>query len=195
MAAIIDYDTVLAAMLRLGLHCQYYNSGAFNFTQGMAAEFVGWIGPPDASIRPAALAQTHPVAPPYESNLSGLACHAWRRRMPGPMWLMPKSQWAYELDFGSKDWLPDALSDAGVDAASLHGQTRSPAVEFSLDEAPRAQRLIERLLSHLRGSDFALAFPTHPVACTLHHHKQIWWISTDAALIRQLTQMASPMKA
>ena len=103
---------------------------------------------------------------------------------------MPKSNWAYELDFGSKAWLPDALRAAGVDPAPLEGRTNSPALEFSIDEADRVTPLIQTLLLNLKGSDFALGFPGRPVACTIHHHKQIWWISNDADLIGRLESMA-----
>jgi hypothetical protein len=48
--------------------------------------------------------------------------------------------------------------------------------------------MLVRIFQHLRNSDFALAFPDHPLQATLHHHRQIWWTSTDAGLITQLSQ-------
>jgi hypothetical protein len=102
---------------------------------------------------------------------------------------MPKSNWAYELDFGGKAWLPAALKLAGIDPASLEGRTNAPAVEFNLQEMDRFTPLVQTLLENLFGSDFALAFPGHPVACTIHHHKQIWWISSEESFIQKIGSM------
>ncbi|HWE02021.1 MAG TPA: hypothetical protein VG326_06385 [Tepidisphaeraceae bacterium] len=186
MPSVIDYQVVLTRMQALGLEPQYYNSGAFGFEVGVTTHFIGWIGPPDATIRPAALERTRPIPAPYEPNLTRLAMQAWRRFFPGPIWIMPKSQWAYELDFGSKAWLPAALQKAGLDPASLQGRTDSPAIEFTTEEADRVAVLVRSLLENLLGSDFALAFPGDAIACTLHHHKQIWWLGRDEELIAKL---------
>ena len=37
--------------------------------------------------------------------------------------------------------------------------------------------------------DFALAFPGRPIVCTLHHHKQIWWTSSDRQLLSSLREL------
>src|SRR5665213_2003408 len=169
MPSIIEYQTVLARMQELGLRCQYYNSGAFGFDPADTICFIGWIVQQDSTIRAAAVQQTRLIAPPFEPNLTQLAIRAWLDLLPGPLWIMPKSQWAYELDFGCKSWLPAALARAGIDATLLEGRTDSPAIEFSPAEADRAAALIESLLRNLFGSDFALAFPDHAIACTLHH--------------------------
>ncbi len=187
--SIVDYETVLTRMQQQNMRCQYYNSGAFGFDPGTPMHFTGWIGPEDSTIRPAALAHARRIGAPWEPTLARMATAAWLEFLPGPVWLMPKSQWAYELDFGSRAWLPDALRAAGVDPTALEGRTNSPAIEFNSNEAGRFTPLVKILLQKLMGSDFALAFPGRPVTCTLHHHKQIWWISSDAELIRQLDAM------
>jgi hypothetical protein len=104
---------------------------------------------------------------------------------------MPKSHWAYELDFGSRDWMPAVLEHAGVDSGLLQPRTNAAAIEFKLSEADGFSHLVEGLLRMLFGSDFALAFPGHPVVATLHHHKQVWWTSTDHALIEPLRGLAT----
>lgn len=189
MPSIVEYETVLARMQEQRMRCQYYNSGAFGFDPAAAIHFTGWIGPEDSTIRPAALERCRRVSAPYEQTLVELAARAWEKLLPGPVWVMPKSQWAYELDFGSRSWLPDALRAAGFDPAALEGRTNSPAIEFLPDETPLFTSLALALLKNLFGSDFALAFPGRPVACTLHHHKQIWWVSSDPEFIRQLDSL------
>ena len=186
MPSIVEYEVVLARMQQHQLRCQYYNSGAFNFEPGVASQFTGWIGPEDSTIRPAALERVQRIAPPYEATLARLAMRAWVELLPGPLWVMPKSQWAFELDFGSKAWMPGPLRAVGIDPALLAGRTNSPAIEFTVDELPLVTPLVEALLMNLLGSDFALGFPGYPVACTLHHHKQVWWITSDATLIEKL---------
>src|SRR5947209_719542 len=101
-------------MTSLGMRCLYHNSGAFGPDDPGALKAIGWIGPDDPTIRPEARALTRPVGPPYEANLADLATRAWAE-LRGPAWLMPRSHWAYELDFGSKTWLPAALQRAGID--------------------------------------------------------------------------------
>ena len=54
MPWIIDYDIVLAQMRQQRLKCLYYNGGAFGFSDPAAVKTVGWIGPEDSTIRPAA---------------------------------------------------------------------------------------------------------------------------------------------
>ena len=186
MPKIIEYDHVLSRMAAMAMRCQYYNSGAFGFDRGVSVKFTGWIGTQDPTIRPEARAHTQPIPPPFEENLARFATRAWIDLFPGPAWLMPKSQWAYELDFGSKAWLPDALRRAHVDPAALEGRTNSPAIEFAEDEAGLLTPLTQALLENLIGSDFALAFPNHPIACTVHHHKQLWWLSDSAPLVERL---------
>lgn len=186
MPRIIAYPDVLERMRQLGMVCQYFNSGAFGFEKSIPIYVAGWIGAEDPTIRPAAREHAQIVAPPLAAMLTSLAMRAWHEIFPGEIWLMPKSQWAYELDFGSRTWLPDALKLAGVDPTPLEGHTDSPAIEFSMEELDRVAPLVQTLIENLMGSDFALAFPTFPVACTLHNHRQIWWLSNDKSPIDAL---------
>jgi hypothetical protein len=188
---IVDHEQVLTQMSGQGLRSLYYNSGAFGFADGTSAQSVGWVGPEDSSLRPAAREIAVRVAAPYETTLSTLVVRAWQDHLPGKVWLMPKSHWAYELDFGSRDWMPALLERAGIDAGLLQTRTNAAAIEFNLTELQTFSHVIEGLLRMLLGSDFALGFPGRQVVCTLHHHKQVWWQSTDVALIDALRRMTA----
>jgi len=186
---LIEYEQVVEHMTALGMRSLYYNSGAFGPIDTSPTKFVGWIGPDDPSIRPEALAAARRVPAPCELKLVELVGRAWREFFPGPAWIMPKSHWAYELDFGSKQWMPAALAQLGIDAANLAPRTNAPAIEFDLSEFTLFHQFVQTLLENLRGSDFALAFPDHPTLCTIHHHKQIWWVTTDARELEQLSSL------
>jgi hypothetical protein len=183
---IIEYDKVLEQMSAQQFRCNYYHSGAFGFPETAKAGTLAWIGPPDSTIRPASLPLTRQVTEPYEKNLAQLAGRAWRENLPGPIWVMPMSHWAFELSHGSQEWLPAVMERIGVDAALLDGRNDAAAIEFSAGEQEGFDHLAESLLRMLRGSDFMLAFPDRPVLCTLHHHKQLWWSTTDVALLATL---------
>jgi len=101
-----------------------------------------------------------------DTRLAGAAARAFV--------VMPRSHWAYELDFGSDAWMPESLRRFDIDPAQLSERTNAAAIEFSPEESDRAAHFLRDLLTHLAGSDFSLAFPSHPVIATLHHHKQIW---------------------
>jgi hypothetical protein len=190
MPSIIDYERVFQQMQGQGLRCLYYNSGAFGFEAGVPTESVGWIGTEDSSLRPEALKLAHKVPQPYENELAARVVRACSQLLPGNIWVMPKSHWAYELDFGSKEWMPELLRQVGIDAASLQHRANAAAIEFGQEEMQLLGVIAEGLLRNLLGSDFALGFPGRPVVCTLHHHKQIWWTSTDSALNESLHQLA-----
>lgn len=190
MPWIVDYARVMQQMREQGLVSLYYNSGAFGFPDGTPTHSVGWVGPDDPSLRPAARALARPVPAPHESELAARVLRAVRELLPGKVWLMPKSHWAYELDFGSRDWMPALFEHAGIDAGLLQPRTNAAAIEFDLHESDALLHVVEGLLRMLLGSDFALAFPGRPVVCTLHHHKQVWWTSTDPTLIESLGQLA-----
>jgi hypothetical protein len=187
---IVDYARVLQQMADQGFKSLYYNSGAFGFEAGVLTESVGWIGGDDPSLRPEARALARKVPAPIERELTSRVLRAIREMFPGNVWVMPKSNWAYELDFGSRDWLPALLEHAGVDSGLLQTRTNASAIEFGRHEGESLAHLVEGLLRMLLGSDFALAFPGRPVVCTLHHHKQVWWTSTDPGLIQSLRQLA-----
>ena len=186
MPTVVDYPIVLADQQAAGLKCLYYNSGAFGFPTGVATTSVGWVGPADETIRPAARPLVRPVGEPYAATLAGLLTRAWVELLPGEVWVMPKAHWAYELDFGNKAWLPDALRSAGVDPVELVGRNNGSAVAFAPSEAAAFTTLVERMLCHLAGSDFAAAWPGRRVACTIHSHQQLWWTSDDAKLMAGL---------
>jgi hypothetical protein len=187
---IVEYAQVLQQMRDQGFKCLYYNSGAFGFPDGVATHSVGWIGPEDPSLRDEARSLVRPVPHPFERELTARVVRAMREMFPGKVWVMPKSHWAYELDFGSRDWMPALLEHSGVDSGLLQKRTNASAIEFALHEVESFSHLVEGLLRMLLGSDFALAFPDRPVVCTLHHHKQVWWTSSDKSLIEALGQLA-----
>ena len=182
MARIVEYDTVLQTLLEQGLKSLYYNSGAFGFPADATPppRHVGWIGPPDETIRPAARPLLRHVPPPFERNLAELAAVAWGQALPGNVWVMPRSHWAYELDFGSREWMPGLLGSVGIDAAGLAARNDGSAIEFAADERDAFVRFVTGLLEGLLGSDFALAVPGRAALCTVHHHKQLWWTTTSA---------------
>ena len=122
------------------------------------------------------------VNEPYEENLSRHLVEFWQTKLPGKVWVMPMSHWAYELDFGSRDWLPAVLEQIDLDPGLLQDRTNGAALEFSSDESERLGFLVRRLLESLTQSDFMIAFPDRPVLCTVHHHKQLWWTTTDATI-------------
>ena len=183
MARIVDYEFVSSTLVGQGLKSLYYNSGAFGFPAGVSTHTVAWIGPPDPTIRPEAAALTRPVPAPFEPNLTRLAVRAWRDLLPGAVWVTPRSHWAYELDFGSRAWMPAALARAGVDADALAPLTTGAAIEFAPDEGDTLAALLLTLLENLSGSsDFQLAWPGRSVVCIVHHHKQLWWTTPDPTL-------------
>jgi len=191
---IIDYPQVVEATRAAGLISLYHNSGAFGFPETMAARSVGWIGPPDDTIRAAARSVVRHVPPPFERNLAELAAVVWQEQLIGPVWVMPKSHWAYELDFGSHEWLPGLLQSIGVDPAVLAGRNDGSAIQFEMPEREPFVACVETLLARLLGSDFALAFPGRSTLCTVHHHKQLWWTSAQTPVSEMLDRLVPPTK-
>jgi hypothetical protein len=176
---IIDYPIVLEHMRQLRMRSLYFNSGAFGFVDSGQARSIGWIGPDDSSIRAEARDFVRSVNEPYEQNLTNLLLRAWHEVLPGRIWVMPASHWAYELDFGSKEWMPPLLEHIGVDPGLLQGRTTAAAIEFTPEESPSLAHFVTRLLEMLQSSDFALTFPHRRAICSLHHHKQLWWTTTE----------------
>jgi hypothetical protein len=186
---IVDYPDVLNRMQSTGLRCLYHNSGAFGFADDVQTSIRGWIGPDDQTIRAEARAFVRSVAMPHEQTLAALATRAWSQLLPGVVWVMPKSHWSYELQFGSQAWLPALLGDIGIDSALLANRNNAAAIEFGLEESGQFTDFTAGLLGHLLGSDFLLAWPGRPVVCTVHHHRQLWWITSDAGLVQRLDQI------
>ena len=162
-----------------GLESLYFNSGAFGFPRRTTTYSIGWIGPDDPTIRPDARAMIRAVAPPWEENLTALALQIWREHLPGDVWVMPKSHWGFELDHGSAEWMPAALKDVEIDSSILASRTDGSAIEFTIDEAVQFEKFLHTLLTRLMGSDFLIAFPDRGTICTVHHHRQLWWTTTD----------------
>ncbi len=183
MPRIIDYPIVLEQLQSRGFKCNYHNSGAFGFASG-EIKALGWIGPDDPTIRPQIRPLTRPILRPYEATLARLCTQVWLNHLPGPVWLMPMSHWAYELAYGSHDWMPALIQQIHLDPADLENRNNGSAIEFSPDEAPLLETAVHNLLENLMGSDFMLVFENCPVLCTVHHHKQLWWQTTDANLMR-----------
>ena len=189
MPSVVDYPLVLENMTAAGLRSLYFNSGAFGFANAVQTTSVGWVGPVDETIRPAARPLTRQVGEPYPATLAGLLGQAWADLLPGDVWVLPKSHWGYELDFGSKAWLPDVLRSIGVDPAVLAGRNSAAAVAFSAGQGAAFGVLVENLLARLQGSDFAAAWPGRRVACTIHSHQQLWWTTDDADLTAGLDRL------
>jgi len=185
MPKIVDYPEVLQRLAEQGLRCLYHNSGSFGFAPDLRVLMRGWIGPDDPTIRPAAMEQAVRIQPPYEQRLAQMFTATWQE-LPSQLWIMPGSHWTYELDFGSASWLPEALLQSQIDPAALQARNNGSAIAFDLGQAHLATSFTERLLHNLVGSDFVLAFPDRPVVCLLHHHKQLWWQTTDAAFYEQI---------
>ena len=109
MAQVIDYPLVLREMQAVGMRCLYHNSGAFGFEPAASTFVAGWVRARRRNDSAGRAADVRQVPPPYPPELARLAVRAWREVFAGRAWLMPKSHWAYELEFGSHAWLPDCL--------------------------------------------------------------------------------------
>lgn len=186
MAELVDYAEVFDTLTSAGLQCLYHNSGAFGFRDDVSTQSVGWILREDPTIKPAARALAI-VIDGDEATLASRAVAVWQRVAPdAPVWVQPKSHWAYELTFGSYAWLPEALSKIGLDAGVLSARNDGSAIEFARKDATACAAFIETLLRHLAGSDFMLVLGGGILLCTIHHHRQLWWTTADAEKARML---------
>ena len=190
MPRIIDYPDVLGQLTADGLECHYYNGGAFGYPAGGIVR--GWIAAPDPTIKAEMLSNIRAVP---AQNLPDLAARVWLELLPGPVWVMPGSHWSYELNYGSRQWLPDVLGQIGIDSSNLISRTAAAAIEFALPEQAALKSVIQNLLQKLTASDFTMAFPGRAAICTIHHHQQLWWASADAELIRRLDSLIEPGSA
>lgn len=195
MPWIIDYSLVLEQMRQQHCRCLYHNSGAFGFAPPAKALTAGWIGPEDSTLTPQARTISQQIAEPYAARLTQGVLDLWRDRLPGRLWVMPMSHWAYEMDYGSVNWLPQTLEQIGIDPGLLAGRNNGSALEFANHETIGASLVISLLLQRLHSSDFMIAFPNRPVLCMVHHHTQLWWSTTDESLhqaLRQWPTLAQP---
>src|SRR5258708_31261992 len=99
------------------------------------------------------------------------------------------SHWAYELNYGSRDWMPALLENLELDPGLLENRNNAAAIEFGATEIEPFTHFTERLLMMLQTSDFMLAFPGRQVLCTLHHHNQLWSTTTQAEVIEAVEAM------
>jgi hypothetical protein len=126
------------------------------------------------------------VSEPFAANLANWAAQAWQRLLPGSLWVLPASHWSFELTHGSQHGLSDLLVAAGIDSTLLIGRTNAAAIQFLPPEDRRFRQFIEGLLHGLVSSDFTLVFPGRATICTVHHHKQLWWVSIDQQIVSGL---------
>jgi hypothetical protein len=185
---LIDYPTVLQTLER-SLRCVYPNSGAFGIPPGTPNHILGWSASTDPTIRPEMNAALRLIPEPAAHTLAALLTRAWQHHLPGPLWLMPASHWAYELQFGSPDWLPELLNKVNIDPEDLRPRTDGSAIQFDPAEQDTLRPLIETLFSNLIASDFTVAFPNRPIVALLHHHRQIWWQTSDETVWKSLDSM------
>jgi hypothetical protein len=189
MPNIVDYSIVLDRLTKQGLRSLYFNSGAFGFPANLATVSRGWMGPPDSSIRASVRPLVRQAGPPFDATLSHALLSIWRSKLSGPVWAMPKSHWAYELEFGNRGWLRVLLNTIGVDAKQLAPLNNAAAIEFLPADELLFGIFTRDLLSHLVASDFQLVFPGFSTICTIHTRCQLWWTTTDLALVEHLDQL------
>jgi hypothetical protein len=192
MPKVLEYDHVLQTLTVQGFKSLYYNSGSFAFRPEDKFFTQGWLGPPDSTIRADALSFTRQIQPPFSANLAQFTQRVWSELVPGAVWIMPRSHWAYELDFGSKDWMPGALRAVGIEKTNLEFLTTGTAIEFEPYESNEFGSFLTSLLDNLSGSsDFQIAWPGRPLLCTVHHHQQLWWTTTDETIFRRLDALVA----
>jgi hypothetical protein len=172
-----------------GLKCHYPFGGAFGFSGGVKTAIRGWVGPEDETIREDMRGCVRRVGEPYDERLARGAARVWREALAGVAWVMPGSHWSFELDHGSKDWLPGVLGRIGLDSCLLVGRTNAAAIEFLPQEEGAFVELLRGLFQGLVSSDFTLAFPGRKAIGLIHHHKQLWWVTPDGAIAQKIDQI------
>lgn len=186
MPNIIEYRTVVERLEGAGMVCNYHKSGAFGYPDRTPTEVLAWVGPIDTTIKPEFKDRARLVDEPFAQNLARLIDRAWREALGGVAWVMPASHWAYELNFGGREWLGGLLAEAGVDPKLLAERADASAVEFSPFEGEPFYGMVEGLLRQMSESDFVAAWPDEGVLAHLHHHKQVWWVARGDEAGRRL---------
>lgn len=186
MPRVIDYSRVLAQLTADGLESHYFNGGAFGFPSGEIIR--GWVESHDPTIKPQMRDNLRTLT---SADQSKFATQAWLEVLPGVAWIMPGSHWAFELNYGSRTWLPQLLQEIGIDPQVLIGLTSAAALELAPTEQPLFDVALRTLLQNLTASDFSLAFPGRKTVCTIHHHRQLWWTTRDPEVISGLDRLAA----
>ena len=190
MPAIVEYELVTLRLTGDGFQCNYPNGGSFRFAPAIRTEVRGWITHPDPTIRPEMQPSIRLIPPPSEHNLAALAARTWCDLLPGPAWIMPAAHWSFELEHGDRQWLPALLKSIAINSADLSPRTNAAAIEFTPADAPLFEQFLAGLFYALTGSDFTLAFPGRPAIATIHHHKQLWWVTSNQQLAVDLDKIA-----
>lgn len=193
---IIDYAEVLQRRTEEGFRSLYHNSGAFAFARDVepSLKTIAWIGPEDATIRPAARAFVRSVPAPFPQTLASLSADLRKTHLAGTAWIMPMSHWSFELDFNARPWMFGLLQQVGIDPNAIEGRNTADAIAFELSERDAYETFVAGLLANLRVSDFAIVFPGRPVICMLHHHQQLWWQTPDEAIYDAIDAIVSLRK-
>ena len=184
MPRIIEYAQVLERLTAEGLECQYYNGGVFGFASGGVVR--GWIESGDETIRQEMREKVRAVP---VAKMATLARRAWKDSLPGAVWVMPGSHWAFELQYGSREWLAEHLRRIGIEPAEMQGRTNAAAIEFEPAEEAAFESSVSEILGNLAASDFTMAFPGRATVCTIHHHRQLWWMSRNDGIISALDRL------
>ena len=187
MTAIIPYSNVLIAMSSIGAICNYHNSGSFGLS-GDNVQTVGWLTDDDPTIRPEMRQHSRLFS---RDELIPRLLQIWQKHLPGPIWIMPASHWAFELNYGNADWLPQRLSEIGIDPSLLRDRNDGSAIAFDWTERNAVTDLTADLLTRSTASDFTATWPTHATVAMLHHHRQIWWRTMELELADDL-RLISP---
>ena len=176
MPGVIDYSVVLPRLRERGFISLYHNSGAFGFPADAQVTSIGWLEADDPTIRPAARSLVRRV-----ESIEKLLPQALER-IAGDAWLMPKSHWHYELHFGNRELLEALLPRLGIDPAMLRDRNDGSAIEFSTQKRDLLKQAVREMLGALVGSDFSIVFADAATVCTIHHHRQLWWQTTDKSI-------------
>jgi hypothetical protein len=183
---IVDYETVVERLKAQGMKALYYNSGTFGFMDEAGTKVVGWIGEEDATLRPAAREVAIRVAAPYAETMARRVREIWEKHGGGDIWFTPGSHWAFELEDGGKEYMPELLRSVGIDPELLRGVNRAPAISFELGEAEMFEGFLLGVLQKGRYTDYGIVWPGQSLVGLVHHHGQIWWRTMEEAWVERL---------
>jgi hypothetical protein len=178
VARLVAYAEVLEAAEAVGLRCVYPNGAAFAPTSGDWA-VAGWITGEDASVRSAFRERVRRVAP---SALANEVFQAWSTYFhdADEAWIAPAHHWAAELAHGRGDGATARLLQMhSIDTTPLMTRTAADAIALSSTELPS---FLAALYDAMGKADFTLLLPGTPMVATVHHHRQCWWRTADAAV-------------